>query len=293
VAGLVVAWLVNHVLDMTTNRVGLGIAAILLASGTRGMLWSQEVMPGVSRFDWPGIQVSVLPDSFTGIELTVSQEPQSKPFRAHLEPAETRRWKVASDSLIQAGNPPAGDTSKALVGPTLQDDDRFRMALGRLRTGVTWSPQVRWYLEDTERLGPLIVEISPTQVRDLLESLDRAAQLSGLDTSYHECGHPSGPTSEDSVTHPRVSKAGPPDYPPDLQAAGVEGEVWLRFVVKPDGTPDPASIVVLWATAHEFGESARKTIAKSRFRPAMERGTPISCRIDQKIGFKTAARRGP
>ena len=293
---MVVAWMAFQTLDVRTamiRRSSLSVGAILLLAGMPEPVWGQEIMPGVSRFDWQSVEVRILPDSLTGIELIVSQGPQSKPFRAHFVPAETERWKAGYDSVLEATNTQAGDTSKALVGPTLQDDDRFRMALGRLRSGTTWSPQVRWYLEESERLGPLLVEISSSQAKELLEGLDRAVQVSGLDTSYHECGHPAGNGAvEDSVTHPQVVKATLPEYPHDFQAAGVDGEVWLRFVIKPDGNADPASIVVLWATAHEFGESARKAIVKSRFRPALEKGVPISCRIVQTIKYKSAER-GP
>jgi len=279
---------------MNWSRAVLSRAVLLIAAGAGARpTQAQEVIPGGTWFDWQGLDVRIFPDSLAGVELIVSQGPQSKPFRAHLEPAETRDWKVANDSVLLATNPAAGDTSKVLAGPTLQDDGRFKMALGRLRSGSAWSPQVRWYLEDTERLGPLVVEIGSNQARDLLEGLDRAGQVSGLDTSYHECGLPSGTTPQDSVTHPRVEKASLPDYPHDFQAKGVGGEVWLRFVVRPDGSPDPASIVVLWATAHEFGESARKAMTKSRFRPATQGGVPISCRITQSIKYKSAMGHGP
>jgi len=279
---------------MSWRRAVLKRVMLLIVAGAAAHpTQAQEVIPGGSWFDWQGLAVRIFPDSLTGVELTVSQGPQSKPFNAHLDPAEIRGWKVANDSVLLATNPEAGDTSKVLVGPTLQDDGRFKMALGRLRSGSAWSPQVRWYLEETERLGPLVVEIGSNQARDLLEGIDRAAQVSGLDTSYHECGHPAGTAPEDSVNHPQVAKSSIPDYPPDFQTRGVGGEVWLRFVVKADGGPDPASIVVLWATAHEFAESARKSMAKWRFRPATQGGVPISCRITQSIKYKTAMGHGP
>jgi len=272
----------------------LGILAILVGTCTTASLWAQEVMPGASRFDWQSVVVMIIPDSLSGVSLEV--KPRSRHdqtgFGAHFEPAETKKWEAASDSVVRAEDPPASDTSKALQGPILQDRNRFRMAVGRVRRAGAWSPQVRWYLEENEQPAPLIVDMSLSQAHDLLVGFDLAAGVSGLDTSYHPCGHSDEMApAEDSVRHPEVIEARTPVYPNDLARAGVEGEVLVKFVVTANGDTDPASIVVVWASAHAFGESAREAVSLTHFRPATQRGVRISCLVQQSMKYKM--RNGP
>jgi len=272
----------------------IGILAILVGTCTTGSLWAQEVMPGASRFDWQSMVVMIIPDSLSGVSLEV--KPRSRHvqtgFGAHFDPAETKKWEAASDSVVRAEDPPASDTSKALQGPILQDRNRFRMAVGRVRRAGAWSPQVRWYLEENERPAPLIIELSLSQAHDLLVGFDLAAGVSGVDPSYHPCGHTDElAPAEDSVRRPEVIDAKTPVYPRDLEAAGVEGEALVKFVVTANGDPDPASIVVVWATTHAIGESARDAISQTFFRPATQRGVRISCLVQQSIKYKI--RRGP
>lgn len=61
----------------------------------------------------------------------------------------------------------------------------------------------------------------------------------------------------------------PPEYPSRAQRRGLEGDVELQFVIRPDGSVDPGSIRVLSARpANVFDKAARQAVSRWRFEPA-------------------------
>lgn len=76
-----------------------------------------------------------------------------------------------------------------------------------------------------------------------------------------------------------------PVYPAVLVAAGLEGRVTVQFVVDSTGRVEPESIRVVAASHPAFGESARRAIASSRFRPARVRGQPVRQLVQQAMRF--------
>lgn len=87
-----------------------------------------------------------------------------------------------------------------------------------------------------------------------------------------------------------------PQYPVGSQHRSESAHVDLRYLVREDGKPDPASIEILSVVvqtnrpvgpvAEGFGASAVKAIADSRFHPAMVRGCPVRSTVVQRISFR-------
>ena len=66
---------------------------------------------------------------------------------------------------------------------------------------------------------------------------------------------------------------------------GPGDEVWLTFVVRADGTPDPESFRVLLSDAPEFTRSAVRALAHSRYRPAQVGSRFVDTRVHQRLIF--------
>ncbi len=65
------------------------------------------------------------------------------------------------------------------------------------------------------------------------------------------------------------------EYPRELQQAGIQGSVLLRFVVDTTGSVEPYSVEVLSSTHKAFEEPATTMIRYCRFRPGRVRGRAV------------------
>jgi protein TonB len=74
------------------------------------------------------------------------------------------------------------------------------------------------------------------------------------------------------------------DYPPELRALGVQGEVEARVAVLPDGSVAGARLV---ASTHElFTAAAREAIGRARFHPALRDGRPVASWVVVRLRFR-------
>lgn len=75
-----------------------------------------------------------------------------------------------------------------------------------------------------------------------------------------------------------------PRYPAVARAAGVEGAVVVRGIVRRDGTID--DVEVIKDLPYGLGESARSAVRRWRFRPATYRGRPIDVYYTVTVNFR-------
>lgn len=66
-------------------------------------------------------------------------------------------------------------------------------------------------------------------------------------------------------------------YPNGLRSVG--GRVQLRFVVRPDGKVDPATIEVMAASATQLAEAATEAVREIDFQPAQVNGVPVNTMV--------------
>lgn len=59
----------------------------------------------------------------------------------------------------------------------------------------------------------------------------------------------------------------PPAYPSTLNSEGVEGEVVVAFVVRPDSAPDMSTLRVLRSSHPDFTKSVLESVARNRYVP--------------------------
>jgi TonB family protein len=72
-----------------------------------------------------------------------------------------------------------------------------------------------------------------------------------------------------------------PEYTEAARTAGIQGTVWLEFVVRPDGMPD--SIRVIRPLDPGLDAKAIECLQNLRFRPAQKQGQPVA--VKATIGF--------
>jgi|SoiMethySBSTD1v2_1073268.scaffolds.fasta_scaffold16767_9 TonB family protein len=67
-----------------------------------------------------------------------------------------------------------------------------------------------------------------------------------------------------------------PRYPDLLRKAGIEGEVLVQFVVRPDGRADVATLKILKQSHDLFGAAVKNALPTARFNPALVGGKAVS-----------------
>lgn len=85
---------------------------------------------------------------------------------------------------------------------------------------------------------------------------------------------------------PALIRPGRAEYPPALEAAGVNGAVRIRFVVDSTGLVRDGSVEVLSATHPGFEDAARRAVAQGRFRPGRHRGRAVAVLVEQLVSFR-------
>jgi TonB family protein len=103
-------------------------------------------------------------------------------------------------------------------------------------------------------------------------------------------------TSSDSLTWHQADLDRPieprprqpaPLYPRAEQAAGIDGDVVVRYVVGPDGRVEPCSVRLGYATSPAFGAAVQAVVLASRFTRPVRGGQPARVRIQQRMRFRS------
>ncbi|MDB4887315.1 MAG: TonB family protein, partial [Gemmatimonadetes bacterium] len=74
-------------------------------------------------------------------------------------------------------------------------------------------------------------------------------------------------------------------YPPELRAAGVEGEVLAQFVVDQTGAVMLDTYKVLKSSHAQFTDAVRAALATLRFEPAQVGGRKVKQLVQQPFTF--------
>jgi TonB family protein len=144
--------------------------------------------------------------------------------------------------------------------------------------------QVAWVPALAVAIGLTLVGDVYAQSHDTLSL--RAPSLSLVVDSASTAVPASHRTAAEKVDRPvRVRYCPEPAYPTALGQYGFGGRVVLRFVVDTSGLAELDDIVVSETSNPGFVESARRTVAKCRYDPAMRDGRPVRFLVMQPIRF--------
>jgi protein TonB len=73
-------------------------------------------------------------------------------------------------------------------------------------------------------------------------------------------------------------------YPPLAIRAGVEGKVFIRVLVGPNGKP--LKSMVEQSDSELLEKAAQKAVMDSQFTPAIQNGKPVQCWVSIPVSFK-------
>jgi TonB family protein len=77
-------------------------------------------------------------------------------------------------------------------------------------------------------------------------------------------------------------------YPDHERRSGIEGSVFIQFVVRADGTVDPDNILIPKATTMSFASNVYDAVLKSRYVPGSVAGCRVPYLVIQPIDFTIA-----
>ena len=87
------------------------------------------------------------------------------------------------------------------------------------------------------------------------------------------------------VTAPRVVREVKPAYTAEAMRAKVQGVVWLRCIVLPDGTVGRVEVVRSLDSSFGLDQEAVKAARQWRFMPGTRQGEPVAVRITIELTF--------
>ena len=91
---------------------------------------------------------------------------------------------------------------------------------------------------------------------------------------------------EDSVdTLPVLVKSVKPPFPYEAKVKGIEGEVYLRFIVTKEGSVEEPEVIRSLPPG-VFDDTALTAIMKYRFKPATKDGVPVDCTVIMPMTFE-------
>jgi protein TonB len=91
---------------------------------------------------------------------------------------------------------------------------------------------------------------------------------------------------EFEVESPAEKIGGPaPEYPENLRASGIEGEVMVQFVVNENGRYEPGTLKVLDSSNPSFVASVKAALPQMRFRPARVGGQKVQQLVQLPFEF--------
>lgn len=268
-------------------------AAVVVASllATPPAAAAQEPPAELIRVKWEVANLLVYPDSNVGVMVWLATNARAeidgrraeREMRLSFHPDTLRDWLVYTHQLLALEGPPiAGDTSPIVTSGVLRGSDGAAIAVGRRRVKRRLDKMVRLLIAPSARGEPLLVELERPAVESLLDALDAVEPKSryrpeGIDSLRRTA-------QIDRAAEP-TGRGGHLDYPDEAAREGREGEVWMQFVIGPDGRVDPSTIRALLSDGADFEKAVRSFLRNARFVPAMVDGQPVKMRTGQRFVF--------
>ena len=136
--------------------------------------------------------------------------------------------------------------------------------------------------------APLPAPAAPDQWPDRRSGAEPAGPLGRGPAGDGSTGTTSQPFPAGEVDRAAAPKPGAPTpvYPPDLQAAGIEGVVSVEFVVDSAGFADERHIHIVSSDYPAFSTAARAVIARTRYFPAEAHGHRVAHLVEQSFVFR-------
>jgi TonB family protein len=265
------------------------VATSLLARPPAGA--AQERPAELIRVKWDVANLLVYPDSNVGVILWVATNARAEidGRRAEREmvlrfhPDTLRDWLIYTHQLLALEGPPiAGDTSSIVTSGVLTGSGGAGIAVARRRVKQRLDRKVRVVIAPPAHGQLLLFELERPAVDSLLSALEAVEPKSRYRPEHND--------SLGGTAH--VERAAEPtgrrphlQYPDEAQRDGREGEVWVRFVVGPDGRVDLSTVQALLSDGDDFEQAVRAYLRNARFLPAVADGQPVKALMAQRFVF--------
>jgi TonB family protein len=145
-------------------------------------------------------------------------------------------------------------------------------------------PALRSFVFGVFAVAAVVVACSPRVNGDLTAPRPKASPTEVVSTAPTKV--PSGVYFEFQVEKAVSQKANNTvQYPADLKAAKVEGEVLAQFVVDESGRAQPSTFKVLKSSHAQFAEAIRTALPTMEFNPALVGGRAVKQLVQQPFMF--------
>ena len=248
-----------------------------------------KARPDVRRVRWPAANLLVYREASgavvvwfaTNMHATVAGRSARQEVKSTFLPEDVRVWIFLTRQLLELDGPPVpGDTASTVMSGALRATDGGALVAGRRRKKSSLESTVRLVISPKDRERALLFELKPDQVVQLVAAMDSAAI-----GSVYRPGTDSVSEWSGTQVWMREGMHGVPQYPGHLQARGIEGEVWLTFVVEADGSVDMESLRT-WLSDHpSFERSVHDYLRGTRYIPATKGGVAVRQSVAQRFVF--------
>lgn len=245
--------------------------------------------PSVTRFAWGNVNVLVQADTMQGTRLwaqtsSLSYNGQPLAFVGSFDPEYLSAWLDRAHAVLARTPPPVADSVQGLVSPPLFTRDSSRLVVVRRRSRGKWAKRASLLLVGPSDRTPWSIDATLEEADQFLQALFIRASESRLQSDSTAVLDANPMVAE---TCPWPLPGNPlPDYPYLRDQARRTGEVWMTFIVQPDGSADSESFRALLSDDAAFTDAAYRALKESRYRPGSLRGRPIAMRVFQRVIFK-------
>jgi TonB family protein len=242
----------------------------------------------ITRLAWGTVNVLVQADTTNGLLVWAETSPiayqeTQQSFAASFNPQAMDPWLNLAHLIVTTTTPPS-DSATALATPPLVARDGSHLVVFRRWKKHKWESHAAILLLDREERHPWYIDADRDNARKFLEALWLQAGRSRqrpASTAMHDAN----PLDPGSCPQPLPGTL-VLRYPEVLRQRWESGEVWMSFVVQPDGTPDTASFQVLLSDDRTFATAVIEALRRARYRPAEVGGVPIAAHVHQRFVFR-------
>lgn len=276
---------------MPSSRLVLLLLLAVLSPGrAAAQTWHRDTT--AQRLDWGTVNILIRADTLEGVEVlartsaTLYQDTQ-RSFDARFRPDSALAWLNQANAILQATSKP-DSTTLGLETPALQDGDSNRLVIIRPRDQYGWDNHIRLVFLPPGQGTAWSIRAPLDEAENLLQTLFHQAVRSRFvpdSARPHDANAILTERELKNAAAPALLHKPPLQYPERLRKQRVPGEVWLQFILREDGTPDPASFVALLYNDSAFVNSAVRCLTAAKFRPARLDGRPVRVLIEERVIF--------
>jgi hypothetical protein len=235
---------------------------------------------------WPLLDIVMAPDT-AGVWLLAGPNPATQQWqaRSHLvslwiDPVAAIQWVTVARGLAPTGGR-SSSTSARATPPLRGKRDSSFIVLAANSPNPSAEGEFIFLVSDSAADIHWKTLASAAQVDTLLATLEHTAVASRSGSvAWKPVADPDPDVSVRIISQPC------PAYPARLADNRRIGRVWMTFVVRADGRPDPESFWPVLSDDSLFTQAAIEALLRSRFRPARSKGQPVPQRVFQAILFR-------